>query len=100
MAFHHFRADSESPHVSGPFSRFSKPIVMFLDVLKRKIDALDRGLHGHVRKCPEISVAPEMYGFGVRKCPQISRKKPFQKNTYENFLRGNFFMSDDSGMLR
>ena len=73
---------------------------MFLDVLKSYDDALQRGLDGHVRKCPQISVALGMCGFDVRKCPQISQKTPFQKNTYEIFLRGNFFMSDDSGMLR
>ena len=73
---------------------------MFLDVLESYDDALGRGLKGRVRKCPEISVEPGICGFGVRKCPQIHQKSSIQKNPYEKFLRGNFFMSDDSDVRR
>ena len=74
MDFHRSRVDSDAPHVSGPFSGLSERISIILDVLERKIDALERGAGG---KCPDMSgnrcggrgVQLKVSG-NVRKCPE------------------------------
>ena len=76
MNFHRFRVDSDAPHVSGPFSGVSEAFSMILDVLKRKIDAPERGAHSI---CPDMSgnrcraryVQGKVSG-NVRKCPENS----------------------------
>ena len=76
MEFRGFRADSDAPHVSGPFSDVSEPFLMILDVLERKIDALGRGPGD---KCPQLSANLGTAAEARLRCPQMSAN--LSKNT-------------------
>ena len=95
MDFHCSRVDSDAPHVSGPFSGVSERFLIILDVLERKIDALERGADG---KCPDMS-GNRGGGRGVQlKVSGNVRKIAFQQNRHFEILSGNLFMPGDSGM--